>query len=200
MIQSRARLILLVVSNCTRRTRRLEKHPPDAPKRDTKLKARKTNDVTLSYIASRASRREGRLVVDSAFRASRKRASFTPSESHPSLARGRSSDARRRETHGSSRAHAERRRHRVQNALNLLRGIHVPVALRELGVDQRPAHRHLERARGRGRGFHTHGGARKLRHDRPFDGGGEAEVASAASVDYGHEGAHDWMSQRREVT
>ena len=85
----------------------------------------------------------------------------------------------------------ERRRHRVQDALDLFRGIHVPVPSREFGVNQFVRHRHLERARGRRRGFHAHGGARELGHDRAFDGGGEAEVASAASVDYGHEGAHD---------
>jgi hypothetical protein len=103
MIQSRARLILLVVSNCTRRTRRLEKHPPDAPKRDTKLKARKTNDVThicLMSLTSHRERRVARDVLSSTRRFARpvnarplRRASHThPS---PAVARAMRGDARR---------------------------------------------------------------------------------------------------------
>ena len=115
----------------------------------------------------------------------------TPSRAN---ARERVSRARstRRDAFGRrSPTPPERRRHRVQDALDLFRGIHVPVPSREFGVNQFVRHRHLERARGRRRGFHAHGAAREPGRDRAFDGGGEAEVASAASVDYGHEGAHD---------
>ena len=156
--------------------------PPDAPRIPFYFPHHRTVDTP-----SRANARER--VSSSTRRFARPSTRVLYAERVTPIPRARST--RRDALDRRSPTPPERRRHRVQDALDLFRGIHVPVPSREFGVNQFVRHRHLERARGRRRGFHAHGAAREPGRDRAFDGGGEAEVASAASVDYGHEGAHD---------